>query len=74
MCHPHKGAKSSVETVMHRPPVTSFARSGKVLEIQNGHRPLFGGAAAASALATRYRDLIITLASRHMMPAVYSGR
>ena len=29
---------------------------------------------AASALATRHRDLIITLAAQHKLPAVYSGR
>ena len=28
----------------------------------------------ASPLATRYRDLIIKLAARHKLPAVYSGR
>src|SRR4030088_805892 len=43
--------------------VTSFARSG------NG-----GLIVTSSALATRYRDLIITLAARHKLPAVYSGR
>ena len=43
--------------------VTAFARSG------NG-----GLIVTASALATRYRDLIITLAARHKLPAVYSGR
>ena len=43
--------------------VTSFARSG------NG-----GLIVTASALATRYRDLIITLAARHKLPAVYSRR
>jgi putative ABC transport system substrate-binding protein len=43
--------------------ITAFARSG------NG-----GLIVTASALATRYRDLIITLAARHKLPAVYSGR
>ena len=43
--------------------VTAFARSG------NG-----GLIVTASALATRYRDLIITLAARHKLPAVYGGR
>jgi putative ABC transport system substrate-binding protein len=43
--------------------VTAFARSG------NG-----GLIVTASALATRYRDLIITLAARHKLPAVYSRR
>jgi putative ABC transport system substrate-binding protein len=43
--------------------VTAFARSG------NG-----GLIVTASALATRHRDLIITLAARHKLPAVYSGR
>jgi len=43
--------------------VTAFTRSG------NG-----GLIVTASALATRYRDLIITLAARHKLPAVYSGR
>ena len=43
--------------------VTAFARSG------------YGGLiVTASALATRYRELIITLAARHKLPAVYSGR
>ena len=28
----------------------------------------------ASALATRHRDLIVTLAARHKLPAVYSER
>jgi putative ABC transport system substrate-binding protein len=43
--------------------VTAFARTGK------------GGLiVTASALATRHRDLIITLAARHKLPAVYSGR
>lgn len=43
--------------------VTAFARSG------NG-----GLIVTSSALATRYRDLIITLAARHKLPAIYSGR
>jgi putative ABC transport system substrate-binding protein len=43
--------------------VTAFARSG------NG-----GLIVTASALASRYRDLITTLAARHKLPAVYSGR
>ena len=43
--------------------VTAFARSG------NG-----GLVVTASALATRYRELIITLAARHNLPAIYSGR
>src|SRR5215212_3346867 len=43
--------------------VTAFARSG------NG-----GLIVTASALATRYRDLIITLAARHKLPAVYNRR
>ena len=43
--------------------VTAFARSG------NG-----GLIVTASVLATRYRDLIIMLADRHKLPAVYSGR
>jgi putative tryptophan/tyrosine transport system substrate-binding protein len=43
--------------------VTAFARSG------NG-----GLVVTASALATRYRKLIITLAARHNLPAIYSGR
>ena len=43
--------------------ITAFARSG------NG-----GLIVTASALATRYRDLIIALAARHKLPAVYSGR
>jgi ABC-type uncharacterized transport system substrate-binding protein len=43
--------------------ITAFARSG------NG-----GLIVTASALATRYRDLIITLAARYRLPAVYSGR
>jgi putative ABC transport system substrate-binding protein len=43
--------------------VTAFARSG------NG-----GLIVTGSALATRHRDLIITLAARHKLPAVYGGR
>jgi putative ABC transport system substrate-binding protein len=43
--------------------VTAFARSG------NG-----GLIVTASPLATRHRDLIITLAAQHKLPAVYSGR
>jgi ABC-type uncharacterized transport system substrate-binding protein len=43
--------------------VTAFARSG------NG-----GLVVTASALATRHRDLIITLAARHKLPAIYAGR
>src|SRR5712664_1171419 len=43
--------------------VTAFARSGNS-----------GLIVTSSALATRYRDLIITLAARHKLPAVYSGR
>ena len=43
--------------------VTEFARSG------NG-----GMIVTASALATRHRDLIITLAARHKLPTVYAGR
>ena len=43
--------------------VTAFARSG------NG-----GLIVTASALATRHRDLIITLAARHRLPAVYASR
>jgi putative ABC transport system substrate-binding protein len=43
--------------------VTAFARSG------NG-----GMIVTASPLATRHRDLIITLAARHKLPAVYAGR
>jgi putative ABC transport system substrate-binding protein len=43
--------------------VVAFARSG------NG-----GLIVTASALAGRYRHLIITLAARHKLPAVYSGR
>jgi putative ABC transport system substrate-binding protein len=43
--------------------VTAFARSGS------------GGLiVTASALATRHRDLIIALAARHKLPAVYAGR
>jgi putative tryptophan/tyrosine transport system substrate-binding protein len=43
--------------------VTAFARSG------NG-----GLIVTAGGLATRYRDLIITLAARHRLPAVYPTR
>ena len=43
--------------------VTAFARSG------NG-----GVIVTASALATRQRDLIVTLAARLKLPAIYSGR
>jgi putative ABC transport system substrate-binding protein len=43
--------------------VTAFARSG------NG-----GLIVTGSALATRHRDLILTLAARHRLPAVYSYR
>ena len=43
--------------------VTAFARSG------NG-----GLIATSSSLTTRHRDLIITLAARHKLPAVYGGR
>jgi putative ABC transport system substrate-binding protein len=43
--------------------VTAFARSG------NG-----GLIVTASALATRHRDLIITLAAGQKLPAIYSGR
>jgi putative ABC transport system substrate-binding protein len=43
--------------------VTAFARSG------NG-----GLIVTASPLASRHRDLIIMLAARHKLPAVYSGR
>src|ERR1700730_14055489 len=43
--------------------VAAFARS------DNG-----GLIVTASALATRHRDLIITLAARHKLPAVYAGR
>ena len=43
--------------------VTAFARAG------NG-----GLIVTASALAGRHRDLIITLAARHKLPAVYNGR
>jgi ABC-type uncharacterized transport system substrate-binding protein len=44
--------------------VTAFARSGN-----NG-----GLIVTPSALTTRYRDLIVTLASRHKLPAVYANR
>ena len=43
--------------------VTAFARSS------NG-----GLIVTASALATRHRDLIITLAARHRLPAIYASR
>ena len=43
--------------------VTAFARAG------NG-----GLIVTASALASRHRNLIITLAARHKLPAVYNGR
>ena len=43
--------------------VTAFTRSG------NG-----GLIVTSSALASRYRDMIITLAAGHKLPAVYSGR
>ena len=43
--------------------VTAFARSG------NG-----GLIVTASAVATRHRDLIVTLAARHRLPAVYAAR
>jgi putative ABC transport system substrate-binding protein len=43
--------------------VTAFARSG------NG-----GLIVTASALTARHRDLIITLAGRHKLPAVFGGR
>jgi putative ABC transport system substrate-binding protein len=43
--------------------VTAFARAG------NG-----GLIVTASALATRHRDLIITLAAQHKLTAVYAGR
>jgi putative tryptophan/tyrosine transport system substrate-binding protein len=43
--------------------VTTFARSG------NGSLIV-----TASGAATRHRDLIITLAARHKLPAVYGGR
>jgi putative tryptophan/tyrosine transport system substrate-binding protein len=44
--------------------VTAFARFGN-----NG-----GLIVTPSALTTRYRDLIVTLASRHKLPAVYANR
>ena len=44
--------------------VTAFARFGN-----NG-----GLVVTPSALTTRYRDLIVTLASRHKLPAVYANR
>ena len=43
--------------------VTDFARSGNA-----------GLIVTASALATRHRDLIITLAARHKLPSVYPSR
>jgi putative tryptophan/tyrosine transport system substrate-binding protein len=43
--------------------ITTFARSG------NG-----GMVVTSSGLASRHRDLIITLAARHKLPAVYGGR
>jgi putative ABC transport system substrate-binding protein len=43
--------------------VTAFARSG------NG-----GLIVTPSALTTRYRDLIVALAARHKLPAVYANR
>jgi putative ABC transport system substrate-binding protein len=43
--------------------VTAFARSG------NG-----GLIVTANPLATRHRDLIVTLAARHRLPAVYASR
>jgi putative ABC transport system substrate-binding protein len=43
--------------------VTAFARAG------NG-----GLIVTSSSLASRHRDLIITLAARHKLPAVYGGR
>ena len=43
--------------------VTAFARSG------NG-----GLIVTPSPVATRHRDLIITLAARHRLPAVYAWR
>jgi putative ABC transport system substrate-binding protein len=43
--------------------ITAFARSG------NG-----GLIVTSSALATRHRNLIITLAARHKLPAIYAGR
>ena len=43
--------------------VTAFAR-----------RPNGGLIVTASGVATRHRDLIITLAARHRLPAVYSSR
>ena len=46
-----------------RPEPGSSARAG------NG-----GLIVTASALASRHRDLIITLAARHKLPAVYGGR
>src|SRR5213076_2241864 len=43
--------------------LTAFASSG-----------IGGLIVTSSALATRHRDLIITLAARHKLPAVYGGR
>ena len=43
--------------------VTAFARSGKG-----------GMIVTASALATRHRELIIALAARYKLPAIYAGR
>ena len=43
--------------------VTTFAR-----------RPNGGLIVTASGVATRHRELIITLAARHRLPAVYSNR
>ena len=43
--------------------ITTFARSG------NGSLIV-----TASGAASRHRDLIITLAARHKLPAVYGGR
>jgi putative ABC transport system substrate-binding protein len=43
--------------------ITAFARAG------NG-----GLIVTSSALATRHRNLIITLAARHKLPAIYAGR
>jgi putative ABC transport system substrate-binding protein len=41
--------------------VTAFARSGN------------GGVIVASPVALRHRDLIVTLAARHRLPAVYTS-
>ncbi len=63
---PSLGVESSPVDVRDAPEiergVTAFARSG------NG-----GMIVTASALATRHRDLIITLAARHKLPTVYAG-